>query len=58
MQQGGPGSRIDGVMLVLLGRLTMLQWRPRLVVLVAVVALIVIALVGGDIEDVLLNLYW
>jgi hypothetical protein len=36
----------------------MLQWRPRLVVLVAVIALIVIALVGGDIEDLLLNLYW
>ena len=36
----------------------MLQWRPRLVVLVAVIALIVIALVGGDIEDILLNLYW
>ena len=36
----------------------MLQWRPRLVVLIAVIALVVIALVGGDIEDVLLNLYW
>ena len=36
----------------------MLQWRPRLVVLIAVIALIVIALVGGDIEDLLLNLYW
>lgn len=36
----------------------MLQWRPRLVVLVAVIALILIAFVGGDIEDVLLNLYW
>jgi hypothetical protein len=36
----------------------MLQWRPRLVVLVAVIALIVIAFVGGDIEDILLNLYW
>ena len=36
----------------------MLQWRPRLVVLVAVIALIVIAFVGGDIEDLLLNLYW
>ena len=36
----------------------MLQWRPRLVVLLAVVALIVIALVGGNLEEVLLNLYW
>jgi hypothetical protein len=36
----------------------MLQWRPRLVVLLAVVALIVIALAGGTIEEVLLNLYW
>jgi hypothetical protein len=51
-------SRIDLVVSDPVGRLTMLQWRPRLVVLVAVVALIVIALVGGDIEDVLLNLYW
>jgi hypothetical protein len=51
-------SRIDLVVFDPVGRLTMLQWRPRLVVLVAVVALIVIALVGGDIEDVLLNLYW
>jgi hypothetical protein len=52
------GSRIDVVVSDPVGRLKMLQWRPRLVVLVAVVALIVIALVGGDIEDVLLNLYW
>ena len=36
----------------------MLQWRPRLVVLLAVIALIVIALIGGDIEEALLNLYW
>ncbi len=36
----------------------MLQWRPRLVVLVAVIALILIAFVGGHIEDALLNLYW
>jgi hypothetical protein len=58
MWRGCVGSRIDLVVFDPVGRLTMLQWRPRLVVLVAVVALIVIALVGGDIEDVLLNLYW
>jgi hypothetical protein len=57
MQQGGPGSRIDGVMLVLLGRLTMLQWRPRLLALAAVLALVMIAVVGGWGED-LFNLYW
>ena len=57
MQQGGPGSRIDGVMLVLLGRLTMLQWRPRLLALAAVLALVMIAVAGGWGED-LLNLYW
>jgi hypothetical protein len=55
---GCRASRIDLVVFRPVGRLTMLQWRPRLVVLLAVVALIVIALVGGDIEDVLLNLYW
>ena len=58
MWLGRVASRIDLVVFDPVGRLTMLQWRPRLVVLVAVVALIVIALVGGDIEDVLLNLYW
>ena len=36
----------------------MLQWRPRLVVLLAVIALIVLAFAGGDVEEVLRNLYW
>jgi len=39
-----------------LGRLTMLQWRPRLVALALVAASIAIALAGG-LEE-LLNLYW
>jgi hypothetical protein len=34
----------------------MLQWRPRLLALAAVLALILIAVVGGWEE--LLNLYW
>jgi hypothetical protein len=43
-------------MLRLQGRLTMLQWRPRLLALAAVLALVVIAVIGGWGE--LLNLYW
>jgi hypothetical protein len=35
----------------------MLQWRPRLLALAAVLALVMIAVVGGWGED-LLNLYW
>jgi nitrate reductase NapE component len=56
MQQPGLASRIAEVMFHLLGRLTMLQWRPRLFVLIAVLALLSIAVVGGW-GDVL-NLYW
>jgi hypothetical protein len=44
-------------MLFLLGRLTMLQWRPRLLALAVVLALIVIAVAGGYGED-FWNLYW
>ena len=44
-------------MFQLLGRLTMLQWRPRLFALIAVLALLVIAVVGAYGED-LFNLYW
>jgi hypothetical protein len=40
------------------GRLTMLQWRPRLVALAVVIALLLIALAGASIEDIFLNLYW
>jgi hypothetical protein len=49
------------------GRWTMLQWRPRLVVIAAVIALILIAVLGaeletggfgGDLGDTLRNLYW
>jgi hypothetical protein len=39
-----------------LGRLAMLQWRPRLVALAVVVASIAIAAAGA--EGLLLNLYW
>jgi hypothetical protein len=35
----------------------MLQWRPRLLALAAVLVLIVIAVVGGYTED-FWNLYW
>ena len=35
----------------------MLQWRPRLLALAAVLALVMIAVAGGWGED-LLNLYW
>jgi hypothetical protein len=42
----------------ILGRFTMLQWRPRLFALIAVLALLVIAIVGGYSEDFMLNLYW
>jgi hypothetical protein len=45
-------------MFQLLGRLTMLQWRPRLFALIAVLVLLVVAVVGGYGEDFLLNLYW
>jgi hypothetical protein len=44
-------------MFQLVGRLTMLQWRPRLFALIAVLALLAIALVGGWGGDSL-NLYW
>jgi len=40
-----------------LGRFSMLQWRPRLVALAVVAATIVIAALAGELED-LLNLYW
>jgi len=40
-----------------LGRLTLLHWSPRLVALVAVLALVLIAL-GGLAESVTYNLYW
>jgi hypothetical protein len=39
------------------GRLKMLQWSPRLVALAAVVALLLVALLGAGFED-WLNLYW
>jgi len=51
-------STIDGVVFDPVGRLKMLQWRPRLVCLAAVLVVLLIAFVGGDIEDVFLNLYW
>lgn len=36
----------------------MLHWRPRLVALAAALVLILIAVAGGGVEEVLLNLYW
>jgi hypothetical protein len=39
------------------GRFTLLHWSPRLVALVAVLALVLIAL-GGLAEELTYNLYW
>jgi len=39
------------------GRLKLLHWSPRLVALVAVLALVLIAL-GGLAEELTYNLYW
>jgi hypothetical protein len=36
----------------------MLHWRTRLVALAVVIVLLAIALAGGSIADILLNLYW
>jgi hypothetical protein len=36
----------------------MLQWRPRLVALAVLIALLLIAFAGASIEDLFLNLYW
>jgi hypothetical protein len=54
------GSTIDGVLKNEVGRLTMLHWKPRLVVLAAILALILLALGGLGFEDSLAgyNLYW
>ena len=41
----------------ILGRLKLLHWSPRLVALVAVLALVLIAL-GGLAEELTYNLYW
>lgn len=40
-----------------LGRLKLLHWSPRVVALVAVLALVLIAL-GGLAEELTYNLYW
>jgi hypothetical protein len=45
-----------GVVFRTVGRLNMLQWRPRLVALAAVIALVAVVL-GGGFEE-WLNLYW
>jgi hypothetical protein len=54
------GSTIDGVLKYIVGRLTMLHWKPRLVAVAAILALILLALGGLGIEDSLTgyNLYW
>jgi hypothetical protein len=36
----------------------MLQWRPRLLAVAAVLVLLLIAVAGGWCEELLLNLYW
>jgi len=54
-------STIGGVVKRAVGRLTMLQWKPRLVVLAAILALVLLAALGGlgfgDIQ-IDYNLYW
>jgi hypothetical protein len=53
------GSTIDGVVIHLLGRSTMLQWKPRLVAVAAVLMLVILALgtaVFGELAGC--NLYW
>jgi hypothetical protein len=46
-----------GVVFRTVGRLNMLQWRPRLVALAAVIALLLTVVLGGGFEE-WLNLYW
>ena len=46
-----------GVVFQTLGRLKMLQWRPRLVALAAVIMLLLVVVLGAGFEE-LLNLYW
>jgi hypothetical protein len=54
------GSTIDGVVKYEVGRSTMLHWKPRLVALAAILALILLAFGGLGFEDSLAgyNLYW
>jgi hypothetical protein len=49
--------KLDLVLLALKGRLKLLHWSPRLVALVAVLALVLIA-IGGLAEELTYNLYW
>jgi hypothetical protein len=54
------GWTIDGVVEYVVGRLKMLHWKPRLVVLAAILALVLVALGGLGFEGSLsgYNLYW
>jgi hypothetical protein len=45
-----------GVVFRTVGRLKMLQWRPRLVALAAVITLLLVVVLGAGFEW--LNLYW
>jgi hypothetical protein len=52
-------STIDGVVIRLQGRSSMLQWKPRLVVAAAIITLLLPALGGGFFEAFQVrNLYW
>jgi hypothetical protein len=51
-------SRIHGVVSRLLGRLAMLQWRPRLIALLAVLVLLLLAFAGAYDDLGWYNLYW
>ena len=53
----GTSLETDVVLQSTLGRLKLLHWSPRLVALVAVLALVLIAL-GGLAEELTYNLYW
>jgi hypothetical protein len=49
-------STIDGVVIHLQRSSTMLQWKPRLVAVAAVLTLLLLALGGALFDE--LNLYW
>jgi hypothetical protein len=50
--------KIGGVVIRNQGRSTMLQWKPRLVAVAAILTLLLLALGGAFDELQSLNLYW
>lgn len=57
MSSGSTTSKIGGVLTSTVGRYTLLHWKPRLVAIAVVLALVLVALGGLGIE-VDYNLYW